>query len=156
MEMYDTMFSANYALNERIASQVFEVLPESSPLMAIIDRDGHYWPSDTEAFEKLNLSEALLSDLQVKVDDGAEPATTQVGDASVTMVQLATEHTNCGYLLLAAYRCGSESIPAGVDMIETLVSLVTLAARFVEKDGLLGEAQRKCYSLYGTTDAPAN
>ncbi len=156
MEMYDAMFSANYALNGRIASQVFEGLPECSPVMAILDRDGNCWPSDAEAFDRLNLSEALLSDLQVKVDDGAEPATTQAGDVSVTMVQLATEHTNCGYLLIAACRTGSDSTPAGFDMIETLVSLITLVAGLIEKEGLLGEAQMRCYSVYGTAEAPAN
>ncbi|MBN1360924.1 MAG: hypothetical protein JW993_10045 [Sedimentisphaerales bacterium] len=156
MEMYDAMFSASFALNERIASAVFEVLPECAPLVAIVDRDGNCWPSDSEAFEKLNLSETLLSDLRAQVDDGVEPATAQVGDAAVTMVQLSTEHTNCGYLVLAIGRAGSDSIPAGLGAIETIVALIALAARLVEKESLLGEAQIKCYSVYGTAQAPAN
>jgi hypothetical protein len=156
MAMYDAVFSPSYALNERIAGVVFEVLPECGLLAAILDREGNCWPSDRDAFEKLNLGETLLCDLQAKVDDGAEPVTTLVGDVSVTMAQLVTDNTNCGYLLLAVSRCGSESIPAGFDMIETIISLITLTARLVEKDTLLGEAQMKCYSVYGTVEAPAN
>ena len=156
MAMYDAVFSPSYALNERIAGVIFEVLPECGLLAAILDREGNCWSSDPEGFEKLNLNEALLCDLQAKVDDGAEPAATQVGDVSVTMAQLATERTNCGYLLLAVSRYGSEAMPAGFDMIETIINLVTLAARLVEKHSLLDEAQMKCYSVYGTAEAPVN
>ena len=156
MQMYDAMFSASYVLNERIAEEVFEVLPECGPLVAIVTRDGHCWPSDAEAFGRLNLSEELLADLQAKVDDGAEPAATQVGDATVTMVQLATEHTNCGYLLLATSRSGPEGPAASWDMTETLASLIGLTAQLIEQDRLLGEVQMKCYGAYHTAHAPAN
>jgi hypothetical protein len=156
MAIYDTVFSPDYALNERIARAVFEVFPECGLLVAILDREGNCWSSDPEAFGKLNLTEGLLCDLQAKVDDGAEPTATQVGDASVTMAQLATEHTNCGYLLLAISRCGQESIPVSFDMVEAIVGLITLVAGFVEKEGLLGEAQMKFLSVYGTAGAPVN
>ena len=156
MEMYDAMFSSGYVLNERIARQVFEVLPECGPVLVMMDRDGNCWPSDPEAFEKLNLTEVVLDDLRAKVDDGADPVVTQVGDVGVTMAQLATEHTNCGYVVIAVSRCGSESIPASLDMIETLISLVTLTARLIERNSLLNDAQVKCYSVYGGLEAPVN
>lgn len=156
MQVYDAMFSAGRALNERIARQVFEALPEGAPLVAILDRDGHCWPSDSEAFEKLSLSATLLSDLQAQVDDGAEPVTTQAADASVTMVQLATEQTNCGYLLLAVCRCGSESTMVSLDVIETFVSLIALVARLVEREYLLGERARRDYSVYGAAQTSVN
>ncbi len=154
--MYDAMFSSGYVLNERIARQVFEVLPEGGPVLVIMDRDGNCWPSDPEAFERFNFSEALLDDLRAKVDDGADPAVTQVGDCGVTMAQLATEHTNCGYLIIAVSRCGSESVPASLDMIETLISLITLTARLTERNGQVNDAQMKCYSVYGSLEAPVN
>ncbi len=156
METCDAVFSASFKLNEGIAGQVFEVLPDNSPLVVIMDRDGHCWPSDSDAFGRLNLDETLLSDLRAQVDDGAEPATAQAGDVGLVMVQLATERTNCGYLLLAACRGGSEPAPASLDGIDVIVALITLVARLVEKEGLLTEAQAKWYSLYGIAAAPAN
>lgn len=156
MEMFNAILSRSYALNERIACEIFEVLPECAPLVAIIDRQGHRWFNDEEAFAGLNLSDDLLGDLRAKVDDGAEPAAIQVGDAGVAMVQLATEHTNCGYLLLASPRCGLEATPAGLDLTGTLVSLVGLVAQLLEKDRMLSEFQMKCFSAYHTADAPAN
>jgi hypothetical protein len=154
--MYDEMFSSSYALNERIAREVVGTLPDSSLVLAIMDREGNCWSSDPESFEKLSLADGVLDDLRAKVDDGADPAVTQVGDVGVTMAQLATDLTNCGYVVVAVSRCGSESIPASLDMIETLISLVTLAARLIEKNSLLNEAQVKCYSVYGGLEAPAN
>ncbi len=156
MEIYDATFTASYALNEQIARQVFEALPECGLVLAIVDRDGNCWSSDSEAFGKLNLSETLLDDLRAKVDDGAEPAVTQVGDVGVVMAQLATEDTICGYLILAVSRCGSESVQASIDMAEALIGLITLVAKLIERNGLLNDAQMKCYSIYGTAEAPLN
>lgn len=156
MEMYDAMLSSSGALTERIAGEVFSILPEGSPLMVLIDRGGTCWPSNAEAFEKLNVGGDFLADLQARVDDGAEPAVSQIGDVGVTMVQLATERTNCGYLLLVARRNSSDSTPGGLDMTETLVSLIALAAALVERDSLLAEAQVSSYSVYATANAPAN
>jgi hypothetical protein len=47
-------------LNEQIARQVFEVLPEQGPILLIMDRNGHCWPSDSEEIAKLNMSESCL------------------------------------------------------------------------------------------------
>jgi hypothetical protein len=154
--MYDVMFSPGYVLNERIARHVFEALPECGPVLTIMDRGGNCWSSDPEAFDRLNLTEGVLDDLRVRVDDGVDPAVAQVGDASVTMTQLATESTNCGYLIVAFSRGGSESIPASLEVIETLVSLITLAAELIERSSLLNDTQVKCYSAYGSVETPVN
>lgn len=141
----DAMSSSTAALNEQIARQVFDMLPERGPILAILDRAGHCWPSDAEEFAKLNLSEAFLRDLRSKVDDGAEPVITQVGDTSVTITQLATERTNCGYLVIALPRYGPESTLTNIDLVEALVSQITLIARLVEKSGLLAGSHLNDY-----------
>jgi hypothetical protein len=60
MDIYDSLFSPGCALNEQIARQIFDILPEQGPIMVIMDRDGNCWPSDSEKFSTLNISESFL------------------------------------------------------------------------------------------------
>ncbi|MBN2132908.1 MAG: hypothetical protein JW741_25640 [Sedimentisphaerales bacterium] len=155
MDTYDAMFSASYVLNERIARQVFEVLPERAPVVAIIDRQGNCWPSDSEAFARVNLDEAVLHDLRAKVDDGVDPAVVQLGDVSVTAMQLATEQTNCGYVVIALSRSDPKA-PAEADLLETLLSQITLVARLIEAHSLLTQARTEPYSAYRASASLVN
>lgn len=104
MDMHDSIFSPAGVLSEQITRQLFEILPESGPIMVILDRDGNSWPSDSEGFSQLNLSESFLKELCDKVDDGTEPVITQVDDVSIVCAQLATNKTNCGYVIIALPR----------------------------------------------------
>lgn len=156
MEICNTTLSACYELNERIAAEVFEALPECAPLVAIFDHEGHRWASDEEAFARLNLDDDLLADLRAKVDDGAEPAAVQVGDIGVAMMQLATEHTKCGYFILATSRCGQDAAPWALDVTEVLVSLVALTARWIEKDRMSWELETKRFGSYHSAVALTN
>ncbi|MHC4125482.1 MAG: hypothetical protein ACYSRR_03385, partial [Planctomycetota bacterium] len=80
MEMYDSLFSSGCLLNEQIARQIFEILPEQGPIMAIITQDGQCWPSDSDRFSNLNVSEQVLRDICEKIDDGSEPVIAQADD----------------------------------------------------------------------------
>jgi hypothetical protein len=60
MDIGDWLFSPNCALDEQIAKQIFDILPERGPIMVIMDRDGHCWSSNSEEFSKLNISESFL------------------------------------------------------------------------------------------------
>jgi hypothetical protein len=60
MDIGDWLFSPNCALNEQIAKQIFDILPERGPIMVIMDRDGHCWSSNSEEFSKLNISESFF------------------------------------------------------------------------------------------------
>jgi hypothetical protein len=156
MDIYDSIFSEGYVLNEQVARQVFDTLPEKGPIVIIMDRDGNYWPSNSEEFSKLSISEAFLGELRSKIDDGAEPVITQVCDTSITAAQLATERTNCGYVIIALQRYNPESTLVNIDLIETLLNQITLIAKLVEKNNILLELQMKHFSIYGKSEAPSN
>ncbi len=156
MDTCDTTFSATHLLNEQIARQVFEVLPERGPILVLVDRDGSTWPSHPEEFAKLNLSAALLQELRAKVDDGAEPVITQVGDTSVIVAQLATDRTNCGYVVIALACHRPESTLANIDLIETLLSQIVLIARLTERSRILTKSHVNHYAVYSATDAATN
>lgn len=152
----NSLLSPVAALNERIARQIFDLLPERGPIMVIMDRDGNCWPSDSEQFAKLNVSKEFLKELCGKVDDGTEPVVTQANDCSIVAAQLATEQTNCGYVLLAMPRYSPESTLINIDLVEVILSQVSLIAKLIEKNNLLYELQMKQFSVYSGSGAPSN
>lgn len=156
MDAYDAMFCATYSLNEQIARQVFEALPEGGLVLAIMDGRGNCWPSDSEAFARLGLDETLLGELRASVDDGADPTRTPVGDAVVTVTQLATEQTNCGYLVLVEPPRGGDSTRTSQDLIEALLGQIALVARLIEQHSRINDMQMKRYSAYGACGISTN
>jgi hypothetical protein len=156
MDMYDAMFSASYTLNEQLARHVFDALGENGPILAIMDRSGNCWASDSETFDLMHPGQTVLDSLWNQVDDGAEPAVARLGHKTVATAQLATAHTNCGYLVLILDQDDSQWSQADMDLTEALFSQIALVARLIETSSLLSDTQVKCYSAYGTLDAPAN
>ena len=154
--MYDSLFSPSCVLNEQIARQIFDILPEQGLIMVIIDRDGNCWPSNSENFSTLNISESFLKELCAKIDDGAEPVITQTDDLSIVATQLATEQTNCGYVIIALPQYSPESTLINIDLIEILLNQTGLIAKLIEKNNLLHELQMKQLSLYGQCETASN
>ena len=147
MDIYDSLFSQGALLNEKVARQLFELLGDHGPIMVIMDRDGNSWPSDSDKFSKLNLSDSFVKELLDKIDDGAEPIITQVDDFSIIASQLATDRTNCGYVLLALPQYSPESTLMNIDLIEILLNQINLIAKLIEKNALLYDLQRKRSSI---------
>jgi len=156
MDMYDSLFSPGSVLNEQIAQQIFDILPEQGLIMVIMDRDGNRWPSDSEKFSTLNISESFLRELCAKVDDGAEPVITQVDDFSIIAAQLATSRTNCGYVIIALPQYSPESTLVNIDLIEILLNQAGLIAKLIEKNNLLYELQTKQFSMYSQCETTSN
>jgi hypothetical protein len=156
MDICNTTYSATHLLNEQIARQVFDVLPERGPVLIVMDRDGSSWVSHPDELAKLNLSEAFLRELRAKVDDGAEPAITQAGDTCVTIAQLCTDRTNCGYVVVVLPQAGPECTLTNLDLVEALLSQITLIARLTEKSNLLTQSHVNHYAAYSASDAVSN
>jgi hypothetical protein len=156
MNMYDSLVSPRRMLNEQVTRQVFDLLTERGPIMVIMDRNGNCWPSNSEEFSKLNISESFLRELCAKIDDGTEPVITHTDDSSIVAVQLATEQTNCGYVIIALPQYNPESTMVNIDLIETLLNQTSLIAKLIEKNNLLYELQMKQSSLYDQDEAASN
>ncbi|MGD8500079.1 MAG: hypothetical protein PVJ86_05500 [Phycisphaerales bacterium] len=156
MNIYESLSSPGSVLNEQIARQVFEVLPERGPLMLIMDRDGSSRPSNSGEFAKLNISESFLKELCAKIDDGAEPVVTQANDCSIVAAQLATERSNCGYVIVALPQYSPESTLVNIDLIEVLLNQLSLIAKLIEKNNHLYEVQMKHYRVCGQSEIASN
>lgn len=145
MDLCNTKAPETHTLTEQIAEEVFEMLPERGPILVIMDREGNYWPSHPEEYSALGIEETVLRDLRGKVDDGAEPVITQIGETSITIAQLATEQTNCGYVVLALPRYTPESTLTNIDLVEAMLSQISLIARLVEKTRMLTHGHMNHY-----------
>jgi hypothetical protein len=156
MDVYDAIASTHGVLNEQIARNIFDALPEPGPIVAVMDREGHCWSSNPQDFARLRLNASLLADLRAKVDDGAEPAFTNNQDTSLAMTQLPTETTRCGYLLVALPRCKSELTQIHVDLIESLLNQIALVARLTENNHVLKERQAMYHGVHESHTAVVN
>lgn len=156
MNIYESLTSPSFMLNEQVARQVFEVLPEHGPLVLIMDRRGNSWPSSSEEFARLNVSELFLKELCAKIDDGDEPVVTQIEDCSIVATELATERNDCGYVIVALPNYTPESTLANIDLIETLLGQFSLIARLIEKNNHLYESQVKHYRTCAAGTVAAN
>ena len=146
MDAYNSLYSSIFMLNEQIARQIFEILPENGPVILIIDRNGSSWPSDSEEFSKLNISESFLKELCMKIDDGVEPVITQTNNCSIIASQLATDKSNCGYVIMALPQYNEESTLKNIHLIEMLLNQFSLIAKLIEKNNHLYEYQIRNYS----------
>jgi hypothetical protein len=140
----NAVYTQDCVLNEQIARQVFDILPEDGPLVVIVSRTLRgeslsYWPSDTTRFTNLGLTDGFLNDLCSKLDDGDEPIISQINDFSIVATTLVTERTNCGYVIMALPHYSPESTLANLGLIEILLSQVGLIAHLIEQNNLLYE-----------------
>jgi hypothetical protein len=156
MNIYESLTCPTFKLNEQIARQVFDAIPEEGPLVLIMDRNNNRWPSNSEAFTKLNLDESFLEELCAKIDDGDEPIITQVGEYSIITTGLATERSDCGCVMVAVPRFNPESTFNNFDLIEMLLNQFNVIAKLIEKNNLLYELQLKHYRVGGQSAVASN
>ena len=156
MGIYKSLSSPGFMLTEQIVERIFEILPERGPLIVIMDTNGNSRPSDPEKFAGLNISESMLKEVCVTIDDGAEPVITSLNDCSIVAGQLATEQSNYGYIFVVLPQYSPESTLLNIDLIETLLNQIGLIARLIEKNNCHYELQMKQYSLCDRSKAVLN
>ena len=141
MDICDMKFSTGEVLVEQIARQLFEALPEQGVAVAIVGHDGVCRQSSPEEFARLGLDETVIAELRARVDDGVEPVVIHLGDASVTMGQLTTDRTDCGYAVVAVSRCAAKPVVSDITLLEALLGQISLIARLIETNRLLLKTQ---------------
>jgi hypothetical protein len=156
MDIGDWLVSSNCALAEQIAKEIFDILPDRGPIVVIMDREDHKWVSDPEKFSKLSVRDSFWSKLCDKIDDGDEPVITQADDCGIVAVELATEQTKCGYVIIILPQYSPESTLINIDLIETLLSQTGLIAKLIERNNLLCELQRKQFNSYVQQETSSN
>lgn len=149
MDMFGSSYSQSCVLNEQIARQVFDLLPEEGPMMVIISKEGNCWPSNAEGFTKLGITDGYIKELCAKINDGEEPIIANVNDFSLVITGLATERSDCGYIMIVLPHYSPESTMANIGLVEILLSQVGLIAHLIEQSNLLYERQIKQFVSCG-------
>lgn len=147
MSMYDALFAQSSVLNEQIARQLFETMPESGITLVIMDKNGNCWPSNSEQFSKLHINESVLREICSKINDGQEPVISNSNDCSIIGSTLATDKTDCGYIFLIIPQLTPENTVVNIDLFEIIMNQVALVAKLIEKNNMLYELQIKQSSL---------
>jgi len=156
MNLHESLSNPGFVLNEQIARQVFDVLPDQGPILIIMDQDGHSWPSDSDEYEKLKIDEQFLKELCAKIDDGSEPIVSQIDDCSIVAAQLATEQNNCGYVIIILPQYSPESTLINIDIVEILLGQLNLIAKLIERNNLLYGVQMKHYRICSQNEIALN
>jgi hypothetical protein len=136
MDICQSQFPDVSVLNEQIAGEIFDILPEDGSIVMIIGRDGNHWLSNSEKLSELDISESFLKGVCAKIDDGAEPVITRINDFGVVAVQLATEQINYGYVIVALPQYSPESVLINIGLIEMLLNQIGLVAKLVEQNDI--------------------
>jgi hypothetical protein len=147
MDICRSQFPDASALNEQIAGEIFDILPEDGPIVMIIGRDGSRWLSNSEKSSELDISESFLKGVCAKIDDGAEPVITRINDFGIVAEQLATEQINYGYVIVALPQYSPESVLINIGLIEMLLNQIGLIARLVEQNDMALSASDKTAQL---------
>jgi len=147
MDICQSQFPQVSAINEQVAGEIFDILPEDGPIVMIIGRDGNHWLSNSEKLCELDISESFLKGVCAKIDDGAEPVITRINDFGVVAVQLATEQINYGYAIVALPQYSPESVLINIGLIEMLLNQIGLIARLVEQNDIALSALDKTAQL---------
>ncbi len=156
MNIYESLSCPTFRLNEQIARQVFDTIPEGGPLILIMDRHSNRWPSDSEELAKLHINESFLEELCANIDDGNEPIVTQIHEHSIIASGLGTEQSDCGYVMIAIPQSSPESTFNNIDLIEMLLNQFSVIAKLIEKNDLLYEVQLKHYRVGGQSAIASN
>jgi len=156
MNSHNILSSRGSVLIEQISRQIFDIIPEGGPILVIRDKSGNCWPSDSTRFASLNLDETVFADICAKIDDGDEPVISSINDGIIVAVQLATERTKCGYVMIVLPQYDLVSCHSNIELIEVLLGQVGLTAKLIEKNDMLYELQAKQISEYSCSDAPSN
>jgi len=147
MDICQSQFLQVSALNEQVAGEIFDILPEDGPIVMIIGRDGSRWLSNSEKLSELDISESFLKGVCAKIDDGAEPVIARINDFGVVAVQLATEQINYGYVIVALPQYSPESVLINIGLIEMLLNQIGLIFRLVEQNDIALSASDKTAQL---------
>ncbi|HSV27386.1 MAG TPA: hypothetical protein VLH60_05785 [Sedimentisphaerales bacterium] len=132
MNLFDAISTSSDIVTGRIASQIFSVLPEDGPGIAIIDRHGHRYTSEPELLGGHGISDEKVRDVCSRVDDGYEPVIAGSEGTTLICTHLSTDRCNYGYVILVMDGYCPVAAVANMPLVEMVLAQLTLIARLME------------------------
>jgi hypothetical protein len=97
-----------------------ESFEESEIILAIADREGCYVSSKVDVFEQVFSDPQMIDEMCRKIDDGCEPAITQMG----SYLAAGAAIDNVGYSILLVPNYTPEKAAAYHDFVEIVLSQI--------------------------------
>ncbi|MEN6387179.1 MAG: hypothetical protein ABFD79_18525 [Phycisphaerales bacterium] len=105
---------------DRIARTVMESFDNSKIILAIVDREGCYVSSKIDLFEKVFDDPQMIDEMCKKIDDGCEPAITQMGNYLAAGAAIG----EFGYSILLVPDYTPDKAAAYHDFVEIVLSQI--------------------------------
>ena len=111
-----------------LAACIFDIIPDQGLDIAFIDRQGNIHISDRTNLGEFFSDQEHIDHLITRVTDGDDPVISQFGDYSIVASELSAGNSSCGYVFLALPDANGNSIVANMDLVEFILSQLTLIA----------------------------
>jgi len=152
MDIFDSLFSSSDMLNEQIAREVFDIIPEHGPIIVILDKEDSFWVSDQQRYSEIFTDSQQLRQLCTTIDEGAEPVVSQINDCGLIAARLTVEGENCGYVFAVMAQHSPESTLASFDLLELVLNQIALIGKLISKNNQLHHLQLKQLSGLGQSN----
>lgn len=130
MNVYESLFTPNAMINEEVAREVFENMPER-PLVVFTDGMGRSWSNDEEGLQRIDLNCRWIDDICGRIADGAEPVIAERNGWGIFGAAVSVEDTTLGYLLIVIERQSPEAMLSKTELAEALLCQVNQVAKLV-------------------------
>ena len=154
--MHEVTSSGESAALRQAASEVLGVLPEDSPIVAVMDSVGHCWSSNPDELARLGLPEPLLAEMRARVDDGVEPCIVETAGTLVIATQLCTDQPDCRYVVIVLPGISRDQTVANTPLAEALLQQVELSIKLAENHRRLCERHRQYFGSLALSSASVN
>lgn len=132
MEPCDTMMLQGSRVMERVAEDLFDIMPEEEVVLVFIDRQGNRWSNRPDAPFGVKGDESLINSLMARIDDGDDPAVVHTGDVCVVASQLTRDHTQWGHVMVVFPKRGVETANLNLDLADLVLRQANLLAQYAD------------------------
>lgn len=140
-ELYKSLISSSETLMGQLENYLFEVTEPDGPVLILVNPRRQFAANNPHRAAFLNGNPDFLSDFCNRIDDGFEPCVTRVEGGCLIGSQLATETTDCGYILVFMPGYQLDTLRANMDLFELILAQAQLLCQLLDKNNQLHHAQ---------------
>lgn len=129
MEPCDTVMVQGSRVMERVAQDLFDIMPEEGIALVFVDRQGNWWSNRPDAPFGAKGDVSLIKSLIVRIDDGDDPAVVHTGDVCVVASQLSRDHMQWGHVMVVFPKRSVDAANLNLDLADLVLRQTNLLAQ---------------------------
>ena len=140
-ELYKSLISGTETLMAQLQGHLFGMTEPEGPVLILVDSQHQFCLNHPGRAGFLQDDPDILSILCEQIDDGYDPCVYAVEGGAVIGTQLATESTDCGYLLIFMPGYRTDTVQENMDLFEIILAQTQVICHLLEKNNQLHHAQ---------------